>query len=151
PSRKRVALATAARLSASRPGFVDNLFEANLSLRDDRNLEHAFIYALISSGDREGLSRQLSNADEALRSVAAKALEELRRPKAEMSEHEWLEIPAASFGKKLSDEERAKLLDVEKELPAGDIDRGKTLFHSAEAACAKCHRVGSDGGLVGPD
>ncbi len=148
---RRVALSTLGRLYAHEPKLAEEIFEAMPSLPDDRNLEHAFAYALIETGDREGIAKQLSHPDESLRNAAAKALEELRRPRADIAAHEWLEIPAASFGKKLSDEEVARLLAAEKSLPAGDLTRGKNLFHSADAACAKCHRIGSDGGQVGPD
>jgi putative heme-binding domain-containing protein len=33
----------------------------------------------------------------------------------------------------------------------GDAKRGRDVFLSRQAACANCHRVGSDGGTVGPD
>ena len=33
----------------------------------------------------------------------------------------------------------------------GNAKRGRDVFLSRQAACANCHRVGSDGGMVGPD
>ena len=36
-------------------------------------------------------------------------------------------------------------------LTGGDPARGAAVFKSAEAKCANCHRVGGEGGTVGPD
>ena len=37
------------------------------------------------------------------------------------------------------------------ELQAGDVDRGKTLFHEHEiASCIRCHKLGDAGGVIGP-
>lgn len=33
----------------------------------------------------------------------------------------------------------------------GDAKRGREIFHGRHAACAACHRVGSEGGGIGPD
>ncbi|HWL07205.1 MAG TPA: DUF6797 domain-containing protein [Planctomicrobium sp.] len=33
----------------------------------------------------------------------------------------------------------------------GDVQKGATLFSSARLACLQCHRVGNQGGTVGPD
>ena len=33
----------------------------------------------------------------------------------------------------------------------GDVARGKELFQSSKAGCAACHRVGKEGGIIGPD
>ncbi|HEV3343888.1 MAG TPA: ThuA domain-containing protein, partial [Pirellulales bacterium] len=37
------------------------------------------------------------------------------------------------------------------ELAGGNWERGRRVFSSAEAACAKCHKVGADGGAIGPN
>jgi putative heme-binding domain-containing protein len=37
------------------------------------------------------------------------------------------------------------------ELAGGNWERGRRVFFSAEAACAKCHKVGADGGAIGPN
>ncbi|HKB41281.1 MAG TPA: ThuA domain-containing protein, partial [Gemmataceae bacterium] len=37
------------------------------------------------------------------------------------------------------------------ELEGGSWTRGREVFHSDEAACAKCHVVGGQGGRIGPD
>ena len=34
---------------------------------------------------------------------------------------------------------------------AGDPRRGAGVFHTATTGCASCHRVGGDGGAVGPE
>ena len=33
----------------------------------------------------------------------------------------------------------------------GDAARGRELFFSREFQCAQCHRVGGEGGIIGPD
>ncbi|MBL9201301.1 MAG: c-type cytochrome [Opitutaceae bacterium] len=37
------------------------------------------------------------------------------------------------------------------EIAGGDWQRGKAVFASAQAACAVCHQVRGEGGIVGPD
>ena len=48
-------------------------------------------------------------------------------------------------------EQMARLEELEKSLPAGDIARGVALFQSPRAACMSCHPVGYKGGNLGPD
>jgi putative heme-binding domain-containing protein len=36
-------------------------------------------------------------------------------------------------------------------LTGGDPERGRAVFRGQKTACASCHRVGDDGGSVGPD
>lgn len=36
-------------------------------------------------------------------------------------------------------------------LPPGNPQRGREVFFSPQAACAGCHRIGGDGGAIGPD
>ena len=36
-------------------------------------------------------------------------------------------------------------------LEGGDVDRGRAVFFGKSAGCSACHRVGPDGGRVGPD
>jgi putative membrane-bound dehydrogenase-like protein len=147
---RRVTLATIGRLAAQRPKLAEALVQSTAAA-NDRLQEHAYTYALISSDNREVVSRGILHADEATRTAAALALDVLRRPRTDDSNQSWIEIPAAGLGKPLSDEDRARLLAVESSLPAGDAARGKTLFASERVACAKCHRVGEVGGQVGPD
>ena len=34
----------------------------------------------------------------------------------------------------------------------GDVDRGRAIFTNAEkSSCIRCHRLGSEGGRIGPD
>ncbi len=47
--------------------------------------------------------------------------------------------------------QRARLADFEPLLTAGQAGRGRQVFFSKKAACATCHRIGSDGGQLGPD
>jgi putative heme-binding domain-containing protein len=37
------------------------------------------------------------------------------------------------------------------ELKGGNWERGRRVFFSEQAACAKCHRVGGEGSVIGPD
>jgi putative membrane-bound dehydrogenase-like protein len=47
--------------------------------------------------------------------------------------------------------EASTLRDLEALLSGGDAQRGRAVFFDQKAACAACHRIGSDGGDVGPD
>lgn len=38
-----------------------------------------------------------------------------------------------------------------RELAGGDWQRGREVFHSDQAQCARCHQVRGDGGRIGPD
>ena len=47
------------------------------------------------------------------------------------------------------DEVRVK--ELVKAAERGSSERGRVLFASSRAGCAACHRVGEDGGVIGPD
>jgi len=51
---------------------------------------------------------------------------------------------------KTSDQQRALLAGYEPLLTGGDPTRGREIYFG-KALCGTCHRVGSDGGLLGPD
>lgn len=53
--------------------------------------------------------------------------------------------------KKAADRDAARLAEFEALLTGGDRDRGRAVFFGAKVACGACHRVGNDGGTVGPD
>ena len=55
-------------------------------------------------------------------------------------------VPARS-----SPEQRARVEELERTLPAGDADHGSVVFQSAKALCSNCHPVGYKGGHLGPD
>jgi putative heme-binding domain-containing protein len=46
---------------------------------------------------------------------------------------------------------RAKLAEYEPLLAGGDAARGRAVFFGKTVACGTCHRVGEEGGRVGPD
>ncbi|HET6248946.1 MAG TPA: PVC-type heme-binding CxxCH protein [Tepidisphaeraceae bacterium] len=46
---------------------------------------------------------------------------------------------------------KARLDELEKALPPGDIRRGQILFNGTRASCVACHAIGYVGGDVGPD
>jgi putative membrane-bound dehydrogenase-like protein len=48
-------------------------------------------------------------------------------------------------------EARARLAALERLLEGGKPERGRAIFFGAKAACSTCHRVGAEGGIVGPD
>lgn len=152
PPSNAVATAALGRIYAKRADVAESLLEVTSpTLKDDRLLQHALTFALIESGDRKTLSQALLSPDEPTRNVAATALDALRRPALRAEDQKWIDIPAASVGKPLTDDERKQLLAIESSLPAGDAARGKALFASDRTACAKCHRIGKEGGQVGPD
>lgn len=48
-------------------------------------------------------------------------------------------------------EQRTRLERLHNTLQGGNASAGKQVFFNRQAGCYLCHRVGSDGGLVGPD
>ena len=48
-------------------------------------------------------------------------------------------------------EQAARLEQLEAELDDGDALRGRAVFFGQRAACFACHRVGEEGGRIGPD
>jgi putative membrane-bound dehydrogenase-like protein len=47
--------------------------------------------------------------------------------------------------------QRERLEELAFALAGGDASRGRALFHGAKASCSACHRVGNEGGDVGPN
>lgn len=45
----------------------------------------------------------------------------------------------------------ARLAELESALAAGDAARGRGVFFGVRASCSACHRVGSEGGGIGPN
>ncbi|MBX9583273.1 MAG: c-type cytochrome, partial [Gemmataceae bacterium] len=50
-----------------------------------------------------------------------------------------------------ADRDAARLAEFEPLLTGGDPARGRAVFFGKAAACSACHRVGDEGGAVGPD
>jgi putative heme-binding domain-containing protein len=44
-----------------------------------------------------------------------------------------------------------RLARIEEELPSGGVQSGQAVFFGRKAACSACHRIGSEGGKIGPD
>jgi putative membrane-bound dehydrogenase-like protein len=49
------------------------------------------------------------------------------------------------------EQQRARLGEFEGLLTGGSAERGRKVFSSPKVACATCHRIGADGGQIGPD
>ncbi len=47
--------------------------------------------------------------------------------------------------------QKARLDQLKPILTGGDPKKGRELFFSTKAVCSTCHRVGNDGGLIGPN
>jgi putative heme-binding domain-containing protein len=47
--------------------------------------------------------------------------------------------------------QRARLAQLESLLHGGNAEQGKAVFFGKKAACVTCHRLGTEGGQVGPD
>ena len=77
--------------------------------------------------------QELDAATVALRAAGAKAgdLEEIVQEVAGRQQH--------------------RLGEFEPLLQGGDVTRGRGVFLGKKVACATCHRIGTDGGAVGPD
>jgi putative membrane-bound dehydrogenase-like protein len=50
-----------------------------------------------------------------------------------------------------ADTQAARLAQLEPLLKDGNPARGREIFFGNQVACSTCHRIGSEGGLVGPD
>ncbi len=50
-----------------------------------------------------------------------------------------------------AERQRAQLADFEPLLKGGNPQRGRTVFFDKRVACSACHRLGNEGGDVGPD
>jgi putative heme-binding domain-containing protein len=95
----------------------------------------AFVRALATSKARAALRPELlraavKNRPEPVKAEAERLLESLQSGRAA---------------------ERKHLAELKAALPEGDIRRGQNVFNSAKAACIQCHRLGYQGGDVGPD
>lgn len=62
-----------------------------------------------------------------------------------------LPADARALVEKAAEESTAKLAAFEPLLKGGDAVKGRELFYGKKVACGTCHRVGPQGGKVGPD
>jgi putative membrane-bound dehydrogenase-like protein len=53
--------------------------------------------------------------------------------------------------KRAAEQDQARLAAFETLALGGDADRGRAVFFGKKAACGACHRVGHEGGSIGPD
>lgn len=59
--------------------------------------------------------------------------------------------PVRELWKKGIEEQRARLTAFEPLLTGGSVENGRKVFFSQKVPCATCHRVGNEGGPIGPD
>lgn len=59
--------------------------------------------------------------------------------------------PVRALWKEARDKQRARVAEFEPLLKGGDPQRGRQVFFGKKVACAVCHRIGSEGGPIGPD
>jgi putative heme-binding domain-containing protein len=50
-----------------------------------------------------------------------------------------------------AEQQRARIDELEKTLPTGEVRRGAVVFQSAKASCVLCHQAGYFGRHIGPD
>jgi putative membrane-bound dehydrogenase-like protein len=50
-----------------------------------------------------------------------------------------------------SQQQRARVAEVESQAARGVAEHGRNIFFSHRAACSACHRIAGDGGSIGPD
>jgi putative membrane-bound dehydrogenase-like protein len=105
----------------------------------DKCQDHALLTRLVAA----------AHAAPGLRSLPVAAATSLiqRLPAAEQSagREQLRDIFAAQ------EDQQARLVQLQSELSAGDPLAGREVFFGRRAACAACHRIGSEGGKVGPD
>src|SRR5262245_6766189 len=53
--------------------------------------------------------------------------------------------------RRASERDKSRLAELGPLLTGGDARRGRAVFFGKKAACGACHRVGDEGGAVGPD
>lgn len=152
PGERRVAASVLAHWELQNQTLMPLAILNALAQEDnDRPAEHAMILALIRSGQRDELRQAILDPRPKVASGAAIALEQMLRPEVRPEDQQWLDIPAPSLGQPLTDEQREKLITMERELPKGNISGGQKVFFSETVACSKCHQVGGLGNRVGPD
>jgi putative heme-binding domain-containing protein len=57
----------------------------------------------------------------------------------------------SSFALHIDQQRSQRLAELEPLLTGGDPTRGRAVFFSKKVACATCHRLGAEGGTIGPD
>jgi putative heme-binding domain-containing protein len=127
-------LTLAQSLKTAGPMEADRLLDA-FANSSDETVGNALIDALKSPKARAWMS------PEAVRPRLAKFSPAVRKE---------AEAIFATLGEDVT-KQQARLDDLLKTLPAGDVRRGQAVFNSPKAACATCHTIGYLGGKVGPD
>lgn len=149
-AERRNAAATLAHWKVDNDAYVQTLINMLPEFDYDPQLRHAVVLGLIRSGRRDMLRTAALDSRAEVSRAATLALEQLTRPASPATDM-WLDIPAASMGQPLTGEQKLTLMETVRDLPKGDVARGREVFFSTQATCSKCHRIGSEGGQVGPD
>jgi putative heme-binding domain-containing protein len=147
-------LRLAAAEVASRARLADDQIERFLeAARDDSMVSPGLVLRVVAraAGGKVG-PPVLSYLEEALRRGFRPREEELTR----LIERLPGELEAR--GKSLIDllrrsaaKDSEKLAGFQSLLGSGSAERGRSVFFDQKAACSTCHRVGNEGGQVGPD
>jgi putative heme-binding domain-containing protein len=59
--------------------------------------------------------------------------------------------PVRELWRQSGERQKARLAELEPLLAGGKPERGRAIFFGKKVGCAVCHRVGAEGGQVGPD
>ncbi len=59
--------------------------------------------------------------------------------------------PVRELLQQSTERQRKRLAEFEPLLTGGNPERGRAVFFSKKTACATCHRLGTEGGTIGPD
>jgi len=71
--------------------------------------------------------------------------------KAVPTDHQALAAQLLTKGRPDLAAQKTRLKQLESTLTGGDVQKGRELFFSSKAVCSTCHRVGNEGGLIGPN
>lgn len=97
-----------------------------------------------------GLGRSIVDALKESPARAGLNLEELKKALANLGPELLADAEKQLAGPDAA-QQRAKLDEVLRSLPQGDIRRGQLVFNGTKASCSACHEIGYLGGQVGPD
>ena len=131
----------------------DQLAKALEAVRADPVLSPGAVLPLLERCAAESTAEIIArHIDEAVRAGWKPRAEDLERVIAALPDSARESVRRAGSGiREASGGEVERLRDLEPLLEGGDPARGRAVFFGKKVACSTCHRIGSEGGLVGPD